>query len=194
MVHHTGVMETIKLSLLENVKRHRQEQRSKKRVDRLCWVLKALESSDHQSLFPVVCGLRCKHKQTCMHNAYCPLKVCKITTTVKTCQRLTLFNELHSFPQEQKHPPSLSYPCKGSTTMARGWVIFPSMRVLRVCEAFSSRATLMVFLGPSSVQYKLLAIQSTAIPSTVWIPDTNTYCWGLLLLQEVFLIFSYVSL
>lgn len=76
-------------------------------------------------------------------------------------------------------PPSLcpAYPCRGSTTMARGWVIFPSMRVLRVCEAFSSRATLMVFLGPSSVQYKLSAIQSTAMPSTVWIPGTNTNCW-----------------
>lgn len=57
--------------------------------------------------------------------------------------------------------------------MARGWVIFPSMRVLRVCEAFSSRATLMVFLGPSSVQYKLSAIQSTAMPSTVWIPEND---------------------
>lgn len=70
--------------------------------------------------------------------------------------------------------PLFPHPCRGSSTMARGWVIFPSMRVLRVCEAFSSRATLMVFLGPSSVQYKLSAIQSTAIPSTVWIPETNT--------------------
>lgn len=66
-----------------------------------------------------------------------------------------------------------TYPFRGSTTIARGWVIFPSMRVLRVCDAFSRRATLMVFLGPSSVQYKLSAIQSTAIPSTVWIPKID---------------------
>ena len=61
--------------------------------------------------------------------------------------------------------------------MARGWVILPSMRVLRVCEAFSSRATLMLFLGPSSVQYRLSAIQSTAIPSTVWIPEHGHHTW-----------------
>ncbi len=54
--------------------------------------------------------------------------------------------------------------------MALGWVILPSIRVLRVWEAFSSLATLMVFLGPSSVQYRFCPIQSTAIPSTVWIP------------------------
>lgn len=96
----------------------------------------------------------------------------------------TLFKDLYPFSLEQKYqtpslPPSRRrpYPCRGSTTMARGWVIFPSIRVLRVCEAFSSRATLMVFLGPSSVQYKLSAIQSTAMPSTVWIPEKNTYCW-----------------
>lgn len=54
--------------------------------------------------------------------------------------------------------------------MALGCVIFPSISVFRVCAAFSSRATLMVFLGPSSVQYRLFPIQSTAIPSTLWIP------------------------
>lgn len=56
--------------------------------------------------------------------------------------------------------------------MARGWVIFPSISVFRVWAAFSSRATLMVFFGPSSVQYRLFPIQSTAIPSTLWMP------WG----------------
>lgn len=61
--------------------------------------------------------------------------------------------------------------------MARGWLIFPSMRVLRVCEAFSSLATLIVFLGPSSVQYRLPPIQSTAIPSTVWIPEISWRRW-----------------
>lgn len=54
--------------------------------------------------------------------------------------------------------------------MARGCVIFPSISVFRVWAAFSSRATLMVFLGPSSVQYRLFPIQSTAIPSTLWMP------------------------
>lgn len=69
-----------------------------------------------------------------------------------------------------------SYPCAGSTTMARGWVILPSMRVLRVWEAFSSLATLMVFSGPSSVQYRFWPIQSTAMPSTVWIPTGGRVC------------------
>lgn len=54
--------------------------------------------------------------------------------------------------------------------MARGCVIFPSISVFLVWAAFSSRATLMVFLGPSSVQYRLFPIQSTAIPSTLWMP------------------------
>lgn len=76
------------------------------------------------------------------------------------CSLCTLFLPSSLYPY---------YPWSGSTTMARGWVIFPSISVFRVREAFSSRATLIVFLGPSSVQYKLSAIQSTAIPSTVWI-------------------------
>lgn len=40
----------------------------------------------------------------------------------------------------------------GSTTMARGCDMFPSRRVLRVWEALSSLATLIVFLYPSLVQ------------------------------------------
>lgn len=63
-----------------------------------------------------------------------------------------------------------THPFRGSTTIARGCVIFPSISVFRVWAAFSSRATLMVFLGPSSVQYRLFPIQSTAIPSTLWMP------------------------
>lgn len=51
--------------------------------------------------------------------------------------------------------------------MARGCDMFPSSRVFLVWEAFSSLATLIVFLYPSLVQYKLFPIQSTEIPSTL---------------------------
>lgn len=60
------------------------------------------------------------------------------------------------FPSPSSHSPNPrpghTHPLSGSTTMALGWVILPSIRVFLVWAAFSSLATLMVFLGPSSVQ------------------------------------------
>lgn len=60
------------------------------------------------------------------------------------------------FPSPSSHfpnpRPGHTHPLSGSTTMALGCVILPSIRVFLVWAAFSSLATLMVFLGPSSVQ------------------------------------------
>lgn len=60
-----------------------------------------------------------------------------------------------------------TYQLIGSTTIARGWDIFPSKSVFLVWDALSRLATLIVFLYPSLVQYKLFPIQSTEMPSTL---------------------------
>lgn len=77
---------------------------------------------------------------------------CKQPTQLQGTQNILHLNWMLMERRFINSPSFKSHPCWGSTTMALGWLILPSMRILRVREAFSSLATLIVFFGPSSVQ------------------------------------------